>query len=254
MDSIERNKIYNGDSLEILKQFPENAIDLTFADPPFNIDYDYDEYEDNKEYTEYISWTEEWVDEVLRVTNETGSVYIAIGDEFAAEVRMILKERADVFFRNWIIWHYSFGQHMKKKFSRCHTHIFYVVLDKKDFTWNDEEIRVPSARQKKYNDSRANPNGKIPPDVWEFKRVAGTHNERVDHPAQMPLDLLDRIIRASSNRGDLVLDPFVGSGTTVVSAKGNNRDYVGVDISENYCNVVRNRLEETKRGGRLSTQ
>lgn len=250
MKEIKTNKLYTGDSIEILRTFPKNSVNLVFADPPFNIDYEYDIYEDDKDAEEYISWTREWIDEALRVLKEDGSIYIAIGDEFAAEMRIELKKR-DVKLRNWIIWNYSFGQYMQTKFGRCHTHIFYAVKDNEDFTWNDSEIRVPSARQSKYNDSRANDTGKIPSDVWEFKRVAGTHNERVDHPAQMPLDLLERVIRASSDEGDVVLDPFSGSGTTAVAAKSLGREYVGIELSENYISISEERLEKTKSGERL---
>jgi SAM-dependent methyltransferase len=148
--------------------------------------------------------------------------------------------------RNWIIWHYTFGQQTKSKFARAHTHIFYFVNDKKNFTFNEYAVRVPSDRQLIYNDRRANPVGKMPDDVWEeFPRVCGTFKERKEwHPCQMPENLLKRIIAVSSNVGDCVLDPFSGSGTTLAAAKQLSRNYVGVEISKKYVQNAKKRLSD----------
>ena len=164
-----------------------------------------------------------------------GSFYIAIGDEYAAHIKLILEDELRLTLRNWIIWHYTFGQQTKNKFARSHTHIFYFVKDAKNFVFNDETVRVISDRQKKYSDKRANPAGKMPDDVWnEYPRVCGTFTERTGFPCQMPESLLARIIRVSSNEGDWVLDPFCGSGTTATVAHKLNRMYTSIDISETY--------------------
>jgi site-specific DNA-methyltransferase (adenine-specific) len=150
--------------------------------------------------------------------------------------------------RNWIIWHYTFGQQTKDKFARSHTHIFYFVNDRKNFTFNDFAVRVPSDRQLIYDDRRANPKGKMPDDVWEDSRVCGTFRERAGwHPCQMPESLLLRIIAVSSNQGDCVLDPFVGSGTTAVAARKLQRNYVGIEISQDYAEKAKQRLEQMKK-------
>jgi len=151
--------------------------------------------------------------------------------------------------RNWIIWHYTFGQQTKNKFARAHTHIFYFVNDTKNFTFNDHAIRVLSDRQLIYNDRRANPTGKMPNDVWdEFPRVCGTFKERQGwHPCQMPESLLSRIIAVSSNPGDCVLDPFSGSGTTAAAAVQLGRNYLGVEISEKYVENANERLAQLKK-------
>ncbi len=237
------NEIYLGDCIEVLKDFPKNFVHLLFADPPFNLGKDYDVYEDSIGYHEYVDWTGQWIDACLRVLKEDGSFYIAIGDEFVAEIALIMKQK-QIPMRNWIIWHYTFGQNMKKKFSRTHTHILYFVGGQGEFTFNADSVRIPSDRQMKYNDRRAHPTGKVPDDVWEYSRVCGTFNERVDHPCQMPVSLLERIVLASSNRNEIVLDPFVGSGTTAVATKKNGRRYIGIDISEKYCEITKRRLEE----------
>ncbi|MCD4823944.1 MAG: site-specific DNA-methyltransferase, partial [Phycisphaerae bacterium] len=214
---IEPNKIIRGDCVEILNNLSEPVADLIFADPPFNIGYKYDVYEDVKAYEDYYQWTEQWMAACRDALKPTGSFWIAIGDEYAAEVRVIGR-KLGLNLRNWVIWHYTFGQATKYKFARSHAHLFYFTksCDTKEITFNDMAVRVPSARQTTYADKRANPKGKIPDDVWSFSRVCGTFKERVKwHPCQMPEAVLERIVKVSSNPGDLVIDPFSGSGTTL---------------------------------------
>lgn len=251
MDRFE-NKIICGDCIEVLDRAPAGWADLIFADPPFNIGYQYDKYRDKLKSEKYISWTRDWMAACVRVLSESGSFYIAIGDDYAAHVRLI-GEQLGLTLRNWIIWHYTFGQQTKLKFARAHTHIFYFIKDPDKYVFNDWAVRVPSDRQIRYNDRRANPSGKLPDDVWnEYSRVCGTFKERQRwHPCQMPETLLARIIAVSSNEGDLVLDPFNGSGTTTVTAAKLDRRYCGVELSENYAKNARQRIEaiETRRNG-----
>ncbi|MHC4643170.1 MAG: DNA-methyltransferase [Planctomycetota bacterium] len=242
------NKIICGDCIEILSKVRKPFADLIFADPPFNIGYKYDKYNDKVKSKNYIAWTKDWMAACKKALMPDGSFYIAIGDEYAANIKIIADELG-LFMRNWIIWHYTFGQQMKKKFARSHTHIFYFVNDKTSFTFNDKAVRVPSDRQLIYNDRRANPAGKMPDDVWsEYSRVCGTFKERTGwHPCQMPESLLKRIIAVSSNPGDCILDPFSGSGTTAVAAYQLDRNYVALDISEKYVENAKQRLAELKK-------
>ncbi|MFC1603512.1 DNA-methyltransferase [Planctomycetota bacterium] len=242
------NRIICGDCIEVLGKAGEPFVDLIFADPPFNIGYKYDKYYDKVKKKNYIAWTEEWMSVCKKVLKPHGSFYIAIGDDYAANVKLIADELG-LIMRNWIIWHYTFGQQMKNKYARSHTHIFYFVNDKTTFTFNDYAVRVPSDRQLIYNDKRANPAGKMPDDVWgEYPRVCGTFKERTGwHPCQMPEVLLKRIIAASSNPGDCVLDPFCGSGTTAAAACQLGRKYVGVEISKQYVENSNKRLAQLKK-------
>jgi DNA modification methylase len=242
------NKIICGDCIEVLGKVRRPFADLIFADPPFNIGYKYDKYYDKVKSKNYIGWTKDWMAACKRVLKPHGSFYIAIGDEYAANVKIIADELG-LFMRNWLIWHYTFGQQMKKKFARSHTHIFYFVNDKNNFIFNDLAVRVPSDRQLIYNDRRANPKGKMPDDVWtEYSRVCGTFKERTGwHPCQMPESLLKRIIAVSSNPGDCVLDPFSGSGTTAVAAHQLARNYIAVEISKKYVQNAEKRLAELKK-------
>ena len=242
------NKIICGDCIEILGSLRKPFADLIFADPPFNIGYKYDKYYDKVKKKNYIAWTKDWMAVCKKVLKPHGSFYIAIGDEYAANVKIIAEDELGLVMRNWIIWHYTFGQQTKNKFARAHTHIFYFVNDKKNFTFNSHTVRVPSDRQLVYNDRRANPVGKMPDDVWNgFSRVCGTFKERTGwHPCQMPESLLKRIIAVSSNPGDCVLDPFSGSGTTAAAAYQLCRDYVGIEISEKYVENANERLADLK--------
>ena len=251
---LERNSIVAGDSIELMTSGEVPHADLIFADPPFNIGYKYDVYEDRKAYDDYYAWTQQWMAACQKALSPTGSFWIAIGDEYAAEVRVIGRQLG-LNLRNWVVWHYTFGQATQKKFARSHAHLFYFTKDPRTFTFNADNVRIPSARQTTYADKRANAKGKLPDDVWSFSRVCGTFHERVKwHPCQMPEKLLERVIKVSSSEGDLVVDPFSGSGTTCVVAARLKRDYLGIDLSESYVAESRKRLTETLAGRRRGTE
>ncbi len=251
---IDHDSIVAGDCIELMNSGKVPQADLIFADPPFNIGYKYDVYEDRKAYDEYYDWTRRWMAACQGCLAETGSFWVAIGDEYAAEVRVIGRQLG-LHLRNWVIWHYTFGQATQTKFARSHTHLFYFTRHPRRFTFNDETVRVPSARQTTYADKRANPKGKLPDDVWSFSRVCGTFHERVKwHPCQMPEKVLERIVKVSSNAGDLVVDPFSGSGTTCVAAAQLGRRFIGIDVSADYVRESTQRLADTLAGKRRGTE
>jgi len=241
---MELDTVINADCIKWLSEQPEGFADLVFADPPFNIGYQYDVYEDKLAYKEYYDWTEKWMAACVRALKPTGTFWIAIGDDYAAEIRM-LGRKLGLTLRNWVIWHYTFGQNTKRKFCRSHTHLFYFVKNPKEFVFNEQAVRVFSDRQLVYRDKRANEIGKLPNDVWsEFPRVCGTFEEREGwHPCQMPETILARIIRATSEPSSVVVDPFAGSGTTLAVAKKLSRNYVGIELSEDYVARIRHRLD-----------
>jgi len=240
------NKIICGDCVEVLSKVRKPFADLIFADPPFNIGYKYDKYHDKVKSKNYIAWTKDWMTACKKVLKPHGSFYIAISDDYAANVK-IIADQLSLFMRNWLIWHYSFGQQMKNKFARSHTHILYFVKDKDRFTFNADVTRVISDRQKRYKDKRAYPQGKMPDDVWdEYPRICGTFEERTEFPCQMPESLLARIIRVSSNEDKWVLDPFSGSGTTPVVAAKLGRRFTGIEISKEYVRKSEERIRTCK--------
>lgn len=238
--------LVNGDCLEALPKVRSESVDLIVTDPPFNIGLKYDEYGDSKDQAVYLSWVRSWVKELRRVIKRDGSIFVAIGDKYAAEFKGILDQHFHM--RNWIIWHYTFGVYCTGKFGRDHTHVLYYTRSPKGFKFRSDRILVPSARQTKYNDKRAVSKGRIPGDVWDFPRVCGTFKERnkAKHPCQMPEAILDRIVKVASDPGDVVLDPFAGSGTTLAVAKKLGRRYIGMELSENYCYGILARLSTTK--------
>jgi site-specific DNA-methyltransferase (adenine-specific) len=262
-----RNQVIAGDCIEQLQKLPAGCVDLVFADPPFNIGYKYDVYDDQKSVSEYLDWSRQWMKEVQRVLAPSGTFWLAIGDDFVAELKVLAHRDIGFHLRNWVIWYYTFGVHCTKKFTRSHTHLIYFVQDQESFTFNDAEIRVPSARQLVYGDKRANPQGRLPDDTWilrpqdvpesfqaegdtwYFPRVAGTFKQRAGfHGCQMPEQLLGRILTACSHPGDLVLDPFSGSGSTLVVAKKLNRTFLGFELSTDYVGQIEARLTATKVG------
>jgi site-specific DNA-methyltransferase (adenine-specific) len=249
-----------------MNQLPQGSIDLAFADPPFNIGYDYDVYHDQKECREYLDWSWRWIGAVHRVLKPTGTFWLAIGDDYAAELKLLSQELGFA-CRSWVIWYYTFGVNCKQKFSRSHTHLFYFVKDPNRFTFRGDELenRIPSARQLVYADARANPRGRLPDDTWVlrpqdladrftasedtwyFPRVAGTFKERAGfHGCQMPEQLLGRIIRLCSNEGEIVLDPFSGSATTAAVAKKLGRHYLAIDLSKDYVSRGVARLDRVR--------
>jgi DNA modification methylase len=266
------NIIIQADCVELLTQLTsdnnnEGFADLIFADPPFNIGYDYDKYDDKLDHDKYVDWTKKWMTACRDALLPHGSFWIAIGDDYAAEVRVTARQLG-LTMRNWIIWYYTFGQQTKKKFARSHTHIFYFVKDAKNFIFNDAPIRVPSARQLIYKDKRADTRGRVPDDTWilrpqdiegeeeggftpdqdtwHISRVCGTFKERAGfHGCQMPEKLLERIILTATNEGHLVVDPFSGSGTTVTVAAQLGRKFLGIDLSENYVELGLKRVERS---------
>ncbi len=310
-------RIIHGDCIKELAKLEAGSVDLAFADPPFNIGYDYDEYHDKRSCTDYLEWSRRWITGVIRVLKPDGTFWLAIGDEYAAELKVMATRELGLTCRNWVVWYYTFGVHCKHKFTRSHAHLLYFVKDAKNFTFNTDDIRVPSARQLVYADRRANPKGRVPddtwiippvgetsksqkveksksgdtphrPDVrldkgaanasidnrqstigngfvlrpqdlpdgfapdsdtWYFPRVCGTFKERSGfHGCQMPEQLLARIIKACSNEGDQVLDPFSGSGTSLAVAKKLGRRYLGIELSKQYVTESRTRLSRIKVG------
>lgn len=278
--------IHQGDCIRGMAKLPAESIDLAFADPPFNIGYEYDEYDDVRGADEYLKWSREWISGVIRVLRPDGTFWLAIGDEYAAELKVLCTRELGLHCRSWVVWYYTFGVHCKAKFTRSHAHLFQFVRDPQNYVFNADAVRVPSARALVYGDKRADPKGRLPddtwilapvlpPDVptvdgfilrpqdipdrmppdadtWYFSRVAGTFGERRGwHGCQMPEQLLGRIIRACSNEGDVVLDPFGGSGTTLAVAKKLHRRFIGFELSKQYATRIEQRLASIQPGDPL---
>lgn len=238
-------EVRQGDCLDLLPAIATGSARLVFADPPYNIGIDYGggEKEDLLPDPDYLGWASQWIAEVVRVLADDGSFWLLINDEHACEYGCMLKH-AGLTIRNMVKWYETFGVNCTSKYNRTSRILFWAVKDNRSFVFNRAEVSVPSARQLVYDDPRANPDGKVLDDVWtDIPRLAGTHAERIPtFPTQLPVALLRRIVRAHSNLGDLVMDPFNGSGTTGAAALAAGRRYIGIEKQPRFAEMARNRL------------
>jgi site-specific DNA-methyltransferase (adenine-specific) len=247
-----QTEIYVGDCRAVLLALPERSVDLIFADPPFNWDVPYGEWNDGRPRQEYLSFTHEWLDGCLRVLSDRGSFWVNIPDDTAAEVVVHLKQRGLVMI-NWCIWHFRFGQHRIGNFIVSKVHALYFARSREQRTWNPAAILEPSDRAAIYDDVRTRttkqkePGMRVPLDVWyglNWGRIQGNNKERrKNHQNQIPEVYLARVIQACSNEGDLVLDPFLGSGTTCTVARSLQRRSIGVEYSQSIAESAFQRIE-----------
>lgn len=243
---MEVNKIYNGDCLEILKNFPNESVDLIITDPPFNIGKKYNMYVDRMGKKEYIEWCKEWLSECIRILAKKGSLYLFNYPENNAYLLSFLDEK--LIFKRWMTWHYPTNTGMSPtNFTRSqHSILFYVKSE--DAIFNKKDIAEPyrNPNDKRILDRIKNgSNGKTPYDVFQFNLVKNVSKEKTEHVCQLPTALVEIFIKASSNKDDLIFDPFMGSGTVAVAAKRLGRNYLGCEIDKKYCKIIENRLKET---------
>ena len=236
-------RVYVGDCRELLRSVHDckkGEVDLIFADPPFNWQVKYDQWHDGLPRQEYLKFTRDWLDGCIEALAPNGSLWVNIPDDTAAEIVVHLKDQGMTMV-NWCVWHFRFGQNRMSSFIMSKVHALYFVKDPANRTWNAEAILEPSDRATTYFDPRTHNkrvghNGlRVPMDVWYGRywgRVQGNNKERRSkHENQLPEVYLERVIRACSNEGDLVLDPFLGSGTTGVVARALGRRSIGLEFS-----------------------
>ncbi|MDP6381270.1 MAG: DNA methyltransferase [Phycisphaerae bacterium] len=233
--------VYVGDCRDILPALPAGSVDLVFADPPFNWKVPYDKWADNLPRREYLEFTRRWIDLCLASLSPHGSIWVNIPDDTAAEIVVHLKERGMQMI-NWCIWHFRFGQCRDTSFIVSKAHVLYFARDAGNRIWNPDAVLEASDRATTYNDPRTHktrrPGKRLPLDVWGGRgekfwgRIQGNNKERrPNHQNQIPEVYMRRIILACSNEGSLVLDPFLGSGTTCVVARALGRRSIGIEHS-----------------------
>ena len=250
--------IYQGDAIEILQnKIENNSIDLIFVDPPYNIGKNFNGRKDKWDTDEnYLNWCYQWIDLLLKKLKKNGSLYIMTSTQFIPYFDIYLREKIEILSR--IIWSYdSSGVQAKKYYGSMYEPILFCVKDKNNYTFNSEEILVEAktGSKRKLIDYRKNPpqqynTQKVPGNVWGFPRVRYRMAEYENHPTQKPMALLERIIKASTNERDTVLDPFSGTFTTSYVAKKLNRKSIGIEIDEDYSKIgIRRVLEKFKLNG-----
>ncbi|MGL4347615.1 MAG: DNA-methyltransferase [Chitinophagaceae bacterium] len=242
------NNIIQGDCLELLKTIPDNSIDCTFADPPFNLKKGYNSYKDKLQIQEYLDWCEKWIIEMARITKPTGSIFVHNIPKWLTFYTEVLNKHAD--FKHWICWDAATAP-MGKSLQPAHCGILFYAKNAKQLKFY--EIRYPHKRCRKsgilakdYGGKKfmLHPFGPLVSDVWtDIFRIK--HNKyRDEHPCQLPIHLLERIILMSTDENDIILDPFNGTGTTAIAAKRLGRQYIGFELDPDYVAITKNKLEQ----------
>ena len=245
------HKIIHGNAIEALqKKINDNSINLIFADPPYNIGKNFNGYKDKWDKDEhYLEWCYQWFELCIKKLKPNGSLYVMTSTQFMPYFDMFLSKRLEILSR--IVWHYdSSGVQAKKYYGSMYEPILFAVKDKTNYTFNANDILVDAktGSKRRLIDYRKNPpqvynTEKVPGNVWEFARVRYRMDEYENHPTQKPITLLERIIKASSNEGDTVLDPFSGTFTTSFVAKNLGRNSIGIELQEDYIKIGLRRLQ-----------
>lgn len=249
--------IYRGDSLSLLRELGGHPIRLTLTSPPYNIGK---AYEKQRPVSEYLAWCTEWIAEIHRVTDPDGAFWLNLGylelerRAKAIPIPYLLWDRVPFYLVQEIVWNYGAGVAARTSFSPRNEKFLWYVKNPSRYTFNLDEVRDPNVKypnQRKNGKLKCNPIGKNPTDVWQFAKVtSGTDRssaERTPHPAQFPIAVIERIVKACSMPGDLVLDPFLGSGTVAEVALRCGRPVIGIEISEAYVEIACKRIERTMR-------
>jgi site-specific DNA-methyltransferase (adenine-specific) len=244
------NKIIQGDCLKLFKYIPDNSVDMTFADPPFNLQKKYTSYDDNLEFQEYLDWCKSWISEMVRVTKPTGSIFVHNIPMWLTFYASYLNKFAH--FKHWISWDAPTSP-MGKSLQPAHYGILFYT--KESMGAKIYELRHPHKRDRRqgyllkdYGGKKdgLHPFGPLVSDVWtDIHRIK--HNSKRDpHPCQLPLHLLDRLILLTTDENDIVLDPFSGTGTTAISAKRLGRKYIGFELDKQYVEISQKKLEKVE--------
>jgi len=249
----ERLVVFPGDCLELLRQIPDESMQLIVTSPPYNIGK---EYEKRLSLPVYLEQQAAVIAECVRTLSPRGSICWQVGNHVAggsiipldAELYPIFRNLG-LKMRNRIIWHFEHGLHCAKRFSgRYETIVWFTKSD--DYVFDLDPVRVPQKYPgKKYfkgpraGEFSCNPLGKNPGDVWVIPNVKNNHVEKTDHPCQFPVELVERLVLSMTEKGDWVLDPFLGTGTTIIAAVRHDRRGVGAEIFPEYVALARDRIK-----------
>lgn len=236
-------QVIQGNCIDELKSINDCSIDLIVADPPYNVGKDYGNGSDKQQFDNYISFTKQWLRECHRVLKEDGTIYVFVGFRFISYLYQILENELKMNFVNWISWHYTQGIGKTKGFSPRHDDILMFSKSEK-YVFNLDDIRIPQKYYRRINNMR----GANPGDVWEVSHIHYCQKNRQPHPTQKPEALIERMVLASSNENDTVLDPFSGSGTTLRVCQQLNRNAIGIELNSEYVEQTKERLNEKFEG------
>lgn len=244
-------QILTGDCRDILKTIPSKSVKLVVTSPPYNIGKPYGKYKDKIPLNEWEELIDEVTKEIYRVLTDDGSFFLNLspipfgGDKEILPLPYIaygIMKKNNFYLRNMITWTFNNMQNCTKRLSGRYENILWCVKDLKNYVFNLDEVRIPYITK---NDKRLTGSGRNPTDVWYFDRVNNMTKKKynLQHPTIYPLPMIERIVKMSSNEGDTILDPFAGSGTTLVAANLLNRNSIGIELDEKYKKEIEFRLK-----------
>jgi site-specific DNA-methyltransferase (adenine-specific) len=242
------DRVFNEDALQGVVRIPDESVDLVVSDPPYCLGKEYGNDSDKLDPEEYLEWSRRWIDAVVPKIKSTGSLYVFLTWRYSPEIFCHLKTKLKML--NEIIWDRrvpSMGGGTRR-FSSVHDNIGFFAKAR-DYYFDIDAVRIPYDEETKKARSRSIfvgskwlETGYNPKDVWSVSRLHRIHSEREDHPTQKPLEIIERMIKASCPVHGVVLDPFMGSGTTAVAAHRLNRRFIGFEANPDYCEIIRRRL------------
>lgn len=232
-------KIIRGNAIDEMAKMPDKSVRLIVTDPPYNLNKNYGNNQDNLEFKEYLDFSRQWLKEAHRILTEDGTIFVFMGMRYISYVYSILEQELNMTFNSWITWFYTQGIGKTKGFSPRHDDILMFTKHPKNFVFNLDDIRVPQKFYRSVNNMR----GANPGNVWEFSHMHYCNKNRQNHPTQKPEGLYERMILSSSNEGDTVLDPFSGSGTLLRVCQQTGRKGIGIEINPEYISMTKERLE-----------
>jgi len=233
-------KLICGDAVEEMRKLPDKSIRLIVTDPPYNLNKDYGNNQDNLQFEEYIDFSRRWLTEAKRLLTDDGTIYVFMGMRYISYIFNILEQELGMTFNSWITWFYTQGIGKTRGFSPRHDDILMFTKSQKNFVFHLDDVRIPQKFYRSVNNMR----GANPGNVWEFSHMHYCNKSRKKHPTQKPEGLYERMILASSNPGDTILDPFVGSGTALRVCQQIDRNVIGIDINPEYIEMTKERLNE----------
>jgi DNA modification methylase len=255
------DKVFNHSS-EIMSELADNSVSLMVTSPPYNIDISYGnkwedgrlveskgkKYSDNLKEHEYREMLSKVIAETKRVLKDDGQIWFNIKNRYKDDNMTppfwILDYFQDMYLKNIVIWNFDWGGSTNKRFCSRYEYVFFFTKHKTKYTFNLDDVKIPALN---YRPDRYKSQLKNPTDVWKISLVSGNSPERTEHPAQYPEELIERIIRTGTNEGDLVLDPFMGSGTTAVVARRLGRKFVGYETEKSFIEITEKRLRDVEK-------
>lgn len=251
--------IYYGDCMNLLRVIPNDTAQLIVTSPPYNLGK---EYEDKMSIKHYYDFQQDIIRECYRILSPQGSIcwqvgnYVENGTILPLDILLFpIFQELKLYLRNRIIWHFGHGLHASKRFSGRYEVILWFTKSEKNYTFNLDAVRIPQKYPEKKHFKgpnrgtlSSNPLGKNPSDIWDIPNVKSNHPEKTIHPCQFPVALIERLVLALSNKGDLIVDPFIGVGTTAIASIMHGRKCAGADIESKYLTIAKERLNLAMRG------